>query len=226
VPKKQIRRSLSWRKIAIFLALIFIIALFLSHEYILKQVGHFLVLEQEPLKADVIVVLNGRDTERSLAAVDLYNEGHGDLIVMAQGLRQPGCDEFFQKVGKNWNNKTFFQRAIEAMGIPKHSFRLIPADITSTYDEANVTKDFLDTTGYKSILIVTSKWHSKRAYLTFKSVFKMNQDIRISTYVSKYDTFDPDTWWTSENHAELVFGEYVRLIWYILTCRISIDRLT
>jgi uncharacterized SAM-binding protein YcdF (DUF218 family) len=220
--KTPTQRSFSWRKIAISLALILTIALFLSHEYILRQLGRFLVFEQEPEKADVIVVLNGRDTERALAAVDLYNNGYAHLIVMAQGSKQPGCDEFWKRVGKHWNSKVFFQRAIEAMGVPENSFRRIGDGITSTYDEANVTKDFLVRNGFKSILLVTSKWHSKRAHVTFESVLKKNQDISITTHASKYDTFNPDTWWKSENHAELVFEEYVRLLYYIVTFRISL----
>ena len=219
VPKKQIRGSLSWCKIAVSLALILVVALFLSHEYILKQIGHFLVFEQEPQKADVIVVLNGRDTERALTAVDLYNQGYADLIVMARGSKQPGCDDFFERVGSHWNNKVFFQRAIEALGVPQNSFKLIGDGVTSTYDEAEAAETFLGKNGYQSILLVTSKWHSKRAHLTFENVLK-NHQINIITKASKYDTFDPDSWWRNEPDAELVLGEYLRLLYYFITFRI------
>ena len=215
------RSPLSWRKIAILVALISAVVLFLSHNYILRQIGHFLVFEQEPQKSDVIVVLNGRDAERCLAAVDLYNKGYANLIVLARGSKQPGCDEFWKRVGKHWNSKIFFQRAIEAMGVPEDAFKLIGNGVTSTYDEAKAMEKFLLANGHKSILLVTSKWHSKRAYLTFKSVFKDDHKKKIIPHPSRYDTFNPDTWWKNEVDAELVFREYVRLIYYILTFRIS-----
>ena len=215
------RSPLSWRKIAILVALISAVVLFLSHNYILRQIGHFLVFEQEPQKADVIVVLNGRDAERCLTAVDLYNKGYANLIVLARGSKQPGCDEFWKRVGKHWNSKIFFQRAIEAMGVPEDAFKLIGNGVTSTYDEAKAMEKFLLANGHKSILLVTSKWHSKRAYLTFKSAFSDDHETKIITYPSRYDTFNPDTWWKNEVDAELVFREYVRLIYYILTFRIS-----
>jgi len=215
------RSPLSWRKIVILVVLIFAAVIFLSYEHILNGMGQFLVIEQEPEKADVIVVLNGRDTERCLAAVDLYNKGYANLIILAHGPKQPGCDEFWKRVGKNFNSKIFFQRALEAMGVPEDAFKLIGDGVTSTFDEAQAAKAFLRENGYKSIILVTSKWHSKRAYLTFKSAFKNDEGIKIVPHASKYDSFDPDRWWKKEVDAEVVFGEYVRLIYYILTLRIS-----
>ena len=64
--------------------------------------GYFLILDQEPQKADLIVVLNGRDTERSLAAVDLYKQGYSNHIVMARGSKQLGSDELSKKAANNF----------------------------------------------------------------------------------------------------------------------------
>jgi uncharacterized SAM-binding protein YcdF (DUF218 family) len=203
------------------LIIILLLAILFSQQYVLKKIGYFLIFEQEPQKADVIVVLNGRDTERSLTAVDLYNKGYSNLIVMSIGYKQPGSDEFWKRVGGNFNGKVFFQRAIEAMGVPEESFRFIGNGVTSTYDEAVATKEFLKKNGYRSILLVTSKWHSKRAYLTFRSALK-NDEIKIVNHPSRYDAFRPDAWWKNRNDAEVVFDEYVRLIYYILTSRISL----
>lgn len=203
----------------ILLIIIFLLAILFSHQYVLKKIGYFLIFEQDPQKADVIIVLNGRDAERSLAAVDLYNQGYAGLIIMAGLVKQPGSEEFWKRVGNNFEQKNFFQKAIEAMGVPSNAFKRIENGVTSTYDEAIVTRQFLKENGYKSILIVTSKWHSRRAYLTFKSVIK-DDGIKVWIYPSKYDTFDPNAWWKKETDAELVFYEYVRLIYYIVTFRI------
>ena len=208
--------------ISIFVGCTVLVVLSFSYESILRKIGHFLIYEQHPQKADVIVVLNGRDTERALAAVDLYNKGFANLIVLARGSQQPGCDEFWKRVGKDWNSKIFFQRAIEAMGVPQNAFKLIGDGVTSTYDEAKITREFVRENGYKSILLVTSKWHSKRAYLVFKSIFKNSDSIKIVIHPSRYDTFDPSVWWKNEAIREVVFGEYVRLAYYICTFRISI----
>ena len=168
----------------------------------------------------MIVVLNGRDTERSLAAVDLYNQGYANLIVMARLAKQPGSDEFWKRVGDNFNGKIFFQRAIEAMGIHEESFRFIGNGVTSTSDEAMTAKDFLKRNGYKSMILVTSKWHSRRAYLTFKSVLEKDH-VTITIYPTKYDTFDSRTWWKIGTDTKSVFSEYGKLLYYILALRVN-----
>ena len=217
-------RKLHHSRIKLFIlgAVIVSSFLFISYPYLLKQMGRFLIFEQSARKADVIVVLNGRDTERSLAAVDLYNNGYAKLIVMARGEKESGYDEFWKRVGRGFDRRIFFQRAIEAMGIPENSFSLIGGGVTSTYEEAIVTKTFVKENGYKSILLVTSKSHSKRAYFTFQSVLnKKENEIKITIIPSSYDNFDPDSWWKKEEHAKLVFDEYVRLIYFVLAFRIS-----
>lgn len=208
-------------KVLIISAPIVAILLLFTYPYLLKKLGYFLIFEQEPQKADVIVVLNGRDAERSLAAVDLYKKNYANLIVMARGAKQAGSDELWKRVGNKLDGKIFFQRAIEAMGIPAEGFKFIGDGVASTYDEAVATKEFLQKNDYKCILLVTSKWHSKRAYLTFRSALK-NDGIKIVIQPSKYDAFGPDAWWKNRNDAELVFDEYVRFIYYILTFRISL----
>jgi len=215
--------SLFSKKLLVLSILIFFFFVLSISSYLLRQLGNFLIYEQNPQKADVIVVLNGRDTERSLSAVDLYKKGYANLIVLAQGSKQPGSDEFWKRVVNNFDGKIFFQRAIEAMGVPEKSFKLIGNGVASTYDEAVATKEFLKKNGYKSILLVTSKWHSKRAYLTFKSVLnKKGNGITITIIPSSYDNFDPELWWKKEEDAESVFREYVRLIYYIFSWRICL----
>jgi uncharacterized SAM-binding protein YcdF (DUF218 family) len=154
------------------LIIIFLLAILFSHQYVLNKLGYFLICEPNPQKADVIVVLHGRDTERSLAAVDLYNQGYSNLIVMSRGAKQVGSEEFWKRVSDNFNEKIFFQKAIDAMGIPEKSFQFVGNGVSNTYDEALATREFLKENGYKTILLVTSKWHSKRAYLTFRSALK------------------------------------------------------
>lgn len=207
-------------RVVLVVGVVLVVAIIVFHEYLLAGLGHFLVLKQQPSKADYIVILNGRPTERCLAAVDLYQKNLGSVIIMACLGKQPGSDEFWHRVGKNFQRKAFPQRALEALGVPEKALRFIGDGVASTYDEAKVAQAFVREHGGRTIIIVTSKWHSRRTYLTFKSVFK-HQKVSISIYPSPYDTFNPDDWWKNESDIELVFREYLRLLYYVLTFRIS-----
>lgn len=221
--KQQLMRNLRPRTKILFIVLLTCsAAISLTYESILCQIGRFLVLEQQPQKADVIVVLNGRDIERSLAAVDLYKQGYANLIVLSRGTKSSGYELLLNTVDQSFDRRIFFQRAIEAMGVPRESFQLIGNGVTSTYDEATVTRDFLRQRNYTSLILVTSKWHSKRAYLTFRHILNKNANIQLTVYASGYDKFDPNFWWKTESSTELVLSEYVRLLYYLIMSRLSL----
>lgn len=221
--KQQLMRNLRPRTKILFIVLLTCsAAISLTYESILCQIGRFLVLEQQPQKADVIVVLNGRDIERSLAAVDLYKQGYANLIVLSRGTKSSGYELLLNTVDQSFDRRIFFQRAIEAMGVPSESFQLIGNGVTSTYDEATVTRDFLRQRNYTSLILVTSKWHSKRAYLTFRHILNKNANIQLKVYASGYDKFDPNFWWKTESSTELVLSEYVRLLYYLIMSRLSL----
>ena len=206
--------------VAISLACMVILGLAMK-DYVLTAMGEFLIVSHEPKAADVIVVLNGRDIERSLAAVDLYKKGYGKLIILARGYNDGGSREFFERVGEKWNRKIFFQRAVEAMGVPEDGFRLVGKGASSTYEEALRAKEFIQNNGYKSMLLVTSKWHSRRVCYTFRSVFNDNGAVRIAVCPSEYDTFSAYGWWRTEQSTEDVLREYARLCFYLCTFRIK-----
>ena len=133
--------------------------------------------------------------------------------------KQAGTDEFLKRVGPIWNSKVFARRALEAMGIPETAFTWIGNGAGSTFEEALAVERFVKAKGYRSITVVTSKWHSRRTRSVFANVFR-ETDVNITVCPTKYDAFDPTAWWKSEGGVQLVIEEYVKLAYYILTFRI------
>ena len=193
----------------------------LFHAPILPGLGNYLVLEEKPQKAEVIIMLRGAPTERILGAVDLYDAGWAPLIVIADSKSEPGREEFRKRVGSDFIRKSFTERAVEAMGVPEKDFHLIDREVQGTWDEARVALSFMQERGFKTMLLVTSRWHSRRAHLTFRSVLEQGGAFKIVSVPSAYDSFRPESWWRSERDAELVFREYVRFLYYLVTLRIS-----
>ncbi|MBW1802980.1 MAG: YdcF family protein [Deltaproteobacteria bacterium] len=68
---------------------------------------------------------------------------------------------------------------------------------------------------FKSVIIVTSPTHSRRAWLTFKKVFE-DDEIMITSLPSRYQAFDPKNWWTKRKYSKEVVFEYQKLIYYKL----------
>jgi len=192
------------------------------HENLLAGLGGFLVVEQRPTKSDVIVILNGRDTERAVAAVDLYNRGMSTQIAVPRGVKQAGTDEFRRRARGVMGGKSFLQRAVEAMGVPAEAFEVIGGGAGSTYEEAKATYEYAKEREYRSVVIVTSKWHSRRAYKTFASVLGEDPHMRVTICPAEYDTYDAKNWWKHEDQVELVVREYSRLLYYLVVGRIRL----
>lgn len=56
----------------------------------------------------------------------------------------------------------------------------------------------------------------RRAHWVFETVLCDEKGVGITSCPSAYDTFDPERWWEEETGRELVFGEYVRLLSYVI----------
>lgn len=122
--------------------------LFFSAPHFLSK-SFFIV--QHPLeKADAIVVLSGGPM-RFPHAMKLYKEDWAEKIVIA---------------GNGFNG--WWHRSAEQQGVPKDQL-ISFTDATTTREEALFCAEgFLDREEIQSIILVTSDYHSRRAYSEFK----------------------------------------------------------
>ena len=109
-----------------------------------------LVARQEPRKADVIVVLGGENTSRVEQATALYQDGYAPRILVA---------------GKN--EAELIGRSLVAAGVPEVAI-LYESASTSTFENAAFSIAMLELKNVKTVLLVTSWFHSRRAVSTFK----------------------------------------------------------
>lgn len=104
-------------------------------------------------------------------------------------------------------------------GIPKSAIVSDEREATSTYDEACQVGDFVKAHPLSHLILVTSKFHSRRAYLTFRSQLNVPR-IHILSFPTPYDEFDPKRWWKEEKSRERVLLEYQKILAYLIRGRI------
>lgn len=194
--------------------LIVVILLVAGLGYFFFNAGKYLVWEDKLVPADLIVVLMGSGPDRVLEAVDLYQEGYGKHILMVQN-EQPGY-----KLLKS--RKVYIPRDTDLaksvgvqMGVPAEAFIILPGDAQSTQDEAKHIKKYLEAhTKCKSLIVVSSRFHTRRAAMIFQRTLNGDNDhgIIIMARPSRYDTFNARAWWRSREDAEQVVYEYIKLV--------------
>jgi uncharacterized SAM-binding protein YcdF (DUF218 family) len=165
-------------------------------EPLLVAMGRWLVVESPVEQADLIVALGG-DRERQEEAVRLFKQG------LARWVLFVGSDVRL--------------RYYRCLGVPED--RIVPvARAYTTYEEALRTRDVVKERGFRSVLIVTSPYHLRRALWTFRQVFR-REPVAVGAVAAPDNAFSINAWWRSHVGRKAVLTEYVGLVYYWLTVR-------
>lgn len=175
------------------------------------------LITEAPLeKADAIVVLGGSATykERSREAARLLFEGRSQRILITNDNAQGPWSSAEQR------NLYFYERSLEQLkiaGVPSQSVDVLMQPVASTYEEAEVVRDYAQQHALRSILIVTSAYHSRRALWVFSRVFR-DTGVRVGliAVAPGDESPEPATWWLSVRGWRLVPTEYVKMIYYVI----------
>jgi len=126
--------------------------------------GEQLIARDSPKKSDAIVVFSG-DGEvsyqnlsyqnRALDAIELYKEGYANKIFLSSGREQTIADVEMIKL------------YLVSKGVPESSIYILEKYPDSTYQNVIMVKKDLEKNNIKSILFITSPYHSRRAVLTW-----------------------------------------------------------
>jgi len=212
--KGKKKRLSALKKYLLLLCIVAIIVSLLSYKLILKSIGHYLIFAESPQKVNLIVILTGDDVPRGLAASEMYKAGYAGRIFRARGKIPDGYGRLINLGGKYIEERDNFKEMLRSLNVGKPAFFTDDRETQSTYEEARVVRDFLRKNHLKSIIIVTSKYHSRRAYLTFKSLLKKD-GTKIISCPTKYDEFDPNRWWQTREYTKDVLYEYQKLLFYL-----------
>jgi uncharacterized SAM-binding protein YcdF (DUF218 family) len=172
-----------------------------------------LLIVRVPLEsADAIVVLSGSSAymERTQKAAQLYREGRAPLVLLTNDHTRGGWDNAQQR------NPFFVERAADELvkaGVPADRILILSGVAASTRDEAIIVKDYVANEGTRSVLVVTSSYHSRRALRTFRQVFA---DTGTTIGLEPSSAAPSAFWWLRPEGWRNVGGEYAKLIYYWL----------
>ena len=209
---KRIKRQnlLKW---AFFLLAFVYILLSHYHAPILMRVGRYLLVEHDPQKSDLIVCLAGGNIERGLAAAEAYEKGFAPHIYISRE-EPPDGHEFLKGRGVNYPASVdLLIILLEGLRVPRSAILMSDGVVKSTWEEAETIRELVKRKGFRSLMVITSPTHSRRAWLTLRNVFK-DLDVRILMIPSKYSGFKPEEWWKQRRYVRHVIIEYEKLIFY------------
>jgi uncharacterized SAM-binding protein YcdF (DUF218 family) len=208
----MIRRVLlAVRRVALaaLLALAIAIAIFLPFA------GRYLVREDPIAHADAIFVLDGARAERWMEAVDLYKAGYAPFIVLSPG-RTEDAELILQARGIRYpTNASLAREAMMQMGVGSSAVILPQGSVDNTGQEAEMLGALASSRGWRDVLVITSKYHSRRAGFAFRRELR-GRNVAIILRVTRYDTSDPAHWWRHRGDIRYVLSELQKLLVYRL----------
>lgn len=186
------RRSFRWLIIA---AAVLLVAA--AHPVWLGAPASFLVLDEPPVRADVVVTLaGGHRGNRIVKAAELVRLGYAPRVLVS-GNRYYG----------RWESDLAIEFAV-ARGYPREWFTALPNEARSTREEARIVGAELRRLGVRRFLLVTSDYHTRRARGCFRQA---GGGLEFRTVAAPDEDFT-HPWWRTRDSQKTVFTEWTKMI--------------
>ena len=165
---------------------------------VLTWLARFLLVSQQPERADLILVLGGDFYgPRTLLGAELGARGYAQKVMIS---------------GPPYHNQPESELAIRYLvgkGYPQELFASFPITAGSTVEEAIAVCPELRRLGARSVLIVTALYHSRRANLVFRLFCP---GISFRSVGAADAQFEPQNWWRTERFRKIFFSEWQKII--------------
>lgn len=203
---KFLKRLLIWVSTILMIGLV----LYLLRFQILKGVGNILVSEDTVQTVDAVFVLSGNAFERAKAAADIYHQGLSQKIITTG----EGVGSSLEALGIIMVDAEVTQEALRQLEVDSTAIELIPRG-TSTYEESEHILGFARARDFKRIMIISSKFHTRRIRNVFHKKFA---DAEIQVFIKGAEplNYTIEKWWESEQGMIFVNNEYMKLLYYWL----------
>lgn len=179
-----------WTVLPLYLASV--VAFMIKFDSILAPLAEFLIVGEEPRQADAIIVLSG-GLDRVSYGAQLYHAGYADKLILSGG-------------GRGMKPHAL------SLGVPDSAI-IREEQSGTTFENAMFSLRVVQEHGYRSVLVVTSPYHTRRSGIIFNSFF---QGIDVTFCPVPYDPDMTRTWWKRADSAKFVITEYLKLIYHFL----------
>ena len=213
----MIKSSTKQKKFIILVLIICILTgLYAVSGSVFRCMGEFLIYDDPSGKSDAAVVLN-TDLEyypRLIEASAIYKQGLARKIII-NGNRKTDSLRNIEAMGFEKCCAWYEDRMsiLELLGVPRYDVLAVSAeDAYDTVTEAEAVGSEVVKQGYKNIILITSKFHTRRAAHIWKDLYR--DELKVTSVSAKTDPFDPASWWEQGRQVRWVLAEYGAWIFY------------
>ncbi len=165
--------------------------------------GFYLSPQNKLIKSDAIVVISGGETDlRVKEGVKLFQSGWAPLLIMSGAARDEGE-----------SNAEAMKRLAVNLGVAPENI-LVEKEARNTIDNAKFTRDLISSNHIGSIILITSPYHQRRAFLTFN--YYLGNSVKIINHSASDSAWRKNGWWNDNWAREITASELQKIIYLSL----------
>jgi uncharacterized SAM-binding protein YcdF (DUF218 family) len=169
---------------SILFLIVFCAVLYFARHPILRFAAESWIIDDTLRPADAIVVISDDNfyADRATRAAEAYRQGLAPVVVASGRRLRPyaGIAEMMQ-------------HDLIERGVPKDKILLVAHDADNTRDEARALAPWAVKEKWRSVIVVTSNYHTRRTRYIFSRVFPVSTAVMITA--ARDGDFDPERWW-------------------------------
>jgi uncharacterized SAM-binding protein YcdF (DUF218 family) len=181
--------------ILVFIAALCAVVYFARHP-IMRFLAESWVVDEPAAHADAIVVLGDDNfyADRATHGAELWRQGVAPIIVASGRRLRPdaGISELME-------------HDLMERGVPKDKIVRLTQDADSTSEEARAVGKLAQERHWKSLVIVTSNYHTRRTRYIYGKL--MPTGITVTVASAHDGDFDPERWWEKRKSIKLFTRE-------------------
>jgi len=195
------RGGITAKLIGLLCCVLVLAGLYLARHPLLRLAGENLVVEDPLQKADAIIMLSMDNfyADRATRSAEIYRQGLAPIVVASGERLRP-----FAGVAE------LMEHDLLERGVPKEKILRFAHDSGSTREEAEALAKLASEKKWKSVIVVTSNYHTRRARYIFVRIFPGN--ISVSIAAARDGDFDPEHWYEKRKGIRLFVKEVAGMV--------------
>ena len=161
--------------------------------------GKYLAKKNTLVKADAIIVVSGGGRGRIDYALSLYQQGYAPWLILSGACTHGAVSDAMR-----------MKQAAMKAGIPAHKI-ILEEKATNTYENALFIKKIANKRHFSNLILVTSPYHQRRVYETFKEVFT-RYPVQLQNAPSTFSRWHYYNWWKFQKGITITISESIKLI--------------
>lgn len=180
--------------------LIGLIGIFVVVTGVIIGAGFYLSPQNKLVPADAIVVISGGETDlRVKEGTKLFQQGWAGLLIMSGAARDAGE-----------SNAEAMKRLAIGLDVPADKI-LVEKEARNTVDNAVYTRELMSDHQIKSIILVTSPYHQRRAFIVFSHY--LDGQVSIINHSAADSAWRKNGWWNNAWARAITLSELQKIIY-------------